>query len=195
MCSTTKLETLTIDTLRGRPHRNALLRKRAFCIVLADCPHGYWKRSSWKRTYLKKKPNDDAITPPHDLLLSSSELRHMWHVWWCQPVYACEAVCPVLVAQTFYTDMHMWRGTRPQHICLEKASPIWTRFLLLHNLLVKSSRPAPHAVVSWEIKPVIADRCAFSLHFYDIPHTMVLQEDSHDSVKWIHWRSRTFLII
>lgn len=119
----------------------------------------------------------------------------MWHVWWWQPVYACEAVCPVLVAQTFYTDMHMGRRTRPQHICLEKASPIWTRLLLSHNLLVKSSRPAPDAVVSWEIKPVIVDRCAFSLHFYDIPHTMVLQEDSHDSVKWIHWRSRTFLII
>ena len=37
--------------------KNALLCFRAkthmYCIVLADCPHGSWKCSAWKRTFLK----------------------------------------------------------------------------------------------------------------------------------------------
>ena len=43
--------------LSGRPHENALLpchaKMHMYCIVLADRPHGSWKCSNWKCTFLK----------------------------------------------------------------------------------------------------------------------------------------------
>ena len=45
-----------VHGLKGRPHKNALLhfcaKTHMYCIVLADHPHGSWKRRDWKRTFL-----------------------------------------------------------------------------------------------------------------------------------------------
>ena len=41
--------------LRGRPDGDApsFVETHMYCIVLATRPHGSWKRSAWKRTFLK----------------------------------------------------------------------------------------------------------------------------------------------
>ena len=40
-------------SLRGHPHGNAFVCKCTFCMVLADRPHGSYKRSACKHTFLK----------------------------------------------------------------------------------------------------------------------------------------------
>ena len=48
--------------LRGRPDGNALLCKRTVCIILADRPHGAWKRTFFKPVLGVEKSENAALT-------------------------------------------------------------------------------------------------------------------------------------
>ena len=52
---------LVYRALRGRPHGNAFVCKRSFCIVLADCPHGSCKCTFLKPGFRVEKSENAAL--------------------------------------------------------------------------------------------------------------------------------------